>query len=186
MDKLQFSDTDGSLLKKIKQNDQVAFKKIFDCYFDHLYRYSLSFVVKPEIAEEIVQDAFMFLWNKRGSIEIKYSLKSYLLAIVRNDSLDYLKSHYKRSVIQDETEPFIIPDHLTPFDKLHTAQLQELIDKAMYQLPEKCAVVFGLSRNNEFSYKEISEHLGISVKTVENQIGIALKKIRDFIIENTN
>ena len=186
IDKQQLLDTDKSLLKKLKQDDQTALKKIFDCYFDDLFKYSLRFVAKPEIAEELVQDAFIHLWNNRHSLEIKSSLKSYLLRIVRNDALDHLKSQYKKSTIQDETEQYIIPDYQTPFDKLHTAELQELLDKAIQNLPEKCAIVFDLSRKSELSHKEIAEKLDISVKTVENQIGIALKKIREYIYKNTN
>jgi RNA polymerase sigma-70 factor (ECF subfamily) len=186
MDNLQFLNTDKLLLKQLKQDDQIALKKIYDFYFDDLFKYSLRFVAKPEIAEELVQDAFIFLWNNRHSLEIKSSLKSFLLRIVRNDALDHLKSRYKKSTIQDETEQYIIPDNLTPFDKLHTSELQELLDKAMQNLPEKCAVIFELSRKSELNHKEIAEKLNISVKTVENQIGIALKKIREYIYENTN
>ena len=186
MDNQQFFNTDKSLLKKLKQDDRIAFKKIFDCYFDDLFKYSLRFFSKPEIAEELVQDAFIHLWNNRYSLEIKSSLKSYLLRIVRNDALDYLKSQYKKSTIQDATEDYIIPDSLTPFDILNASELQELLEKAIQNLPEKCAIVFELSRKSDLSHKEIAEKLDISVKTVENQIGIALKKIRDFISNNAN
>ena len=186
IDKQQLLDTDKSLLKKLRQDDQVALKKIFDCYFDDLFKYSLRFVAKPEIAEELVQDTFIHLWNNRHSLDIKSSLKSYLLRIVRNDAIDHLKSQYNKSTILDETEQYIILDSHTPFDVLHASELQELLDKATQNLPEKCAIVFDLSRKSELSHKEIAEKLDISVKTVENQIGIALKKIRDYIFENTN
>jgi RNA polymerase sigma-70 factor (ECF subfamily) len=145
----------------------------------------LKYVRKPEIAEEIVQDLFIYLWEKREKINIYSSIQSYLYRSVRNKSIDYLKSAYAN--LETEKEDIIInkEGYLNPAYDIEIKELNIILEKAILKLPEKCYCIFTLSRNGGLSNKEIAGQLGITVKTVENQITIALKKIKEYL-ENFN
>lgn len=136
-----------------------------------------------DIAREIVQEAFVNLWEKRESIELDRSPKSYLGSTVKNRCLNYLRDHKKfdRSILEFEGlnsgHEYVEQDHLV------TSELKLKIEEATNELPAKCREVFLLNRVEHKKYNEIAAELGISVKTVEAQMSKALKIMRNKLSE---
>jgi RNA polymerase sigma-70 factor, ECF subfamily len=165
----------------ISKLDDKNFELIFRENYAILCRFCIRFVRIPEIAEEIVQDQFITLWEKRDMIEIHTSLKAYLYKSVKNKSIDYLKSKMAKHKLTETSSFSDISDYNSPYQILESNETINTIEQAIQQLPEKCYAVFSLSRFAGMSNKEVAEELNISIKTVENQITIALKKIKVFL-----
>src|SRR5690606_11564606 len=137
------------------------------------------FLRDVEDAEEVVQSTFLLVWEKRETLEIRTSAKSYLYAMVRNACLNVLKHQKIRQ--RHEAEEKALGERSR--DSLHETvagkELEYRIQEAVEQLPEQCRMVFKLSRFEELKYSEIAEQLNISVKTVENHMGKALRVMRE-------
>lgn len=160
--------------EEIRKEGEVAFNKAFDLYYVSLCFYVNKILFDFDLSRSVVQQVFVDLWIKRDQLRID-SLKSYLYQSVRNAALDILKhkkaeSKYLLSLEKEE------PGHLS--DLIEEAELADRINRAIQNLPEKCREIFILCRFEELKYAEIAEKLNISVKTVEMQISIALKKLR--------
>lgn len=168
------STDDIFLLRRIREEDEIAFKYLFDTYFTVVYRIAYFYLKNEAISEEIALDVFTIFWERRKTIEIRLSIKSYLIASARNRSLNYLRDH----------EQELSTDRLSPFDPaieehpMEMKELEQLIDEAIYALPDKCRQVFVKSRMENRSNKEIASELNITTKTVEAQITKALKHIK--------
>ena len=166
-------------VEALKAGDETAFEMIFRTYYPALCNYAFTYVRDKDEAEEIVQSCFLNVWEKRGSIDIHTSLKSYLYAMVRNAGLNRLKhekireKHAAEVLVTSETSSESVSQ------KIHASELETRIMEAMEKLPTQCRLVFKLSRFEELKYAEIAEQLNISIKTVENQIGKALKIMRE-------
>jgi RNA polymerase sigma-70 factor (family 1) len=158
-----------------------TFEKLFHENYASLCRYCLQFVRQTEIAEEIVQDQFIYIWYNRHHATIHTSVQSYLYRAVRNKSIDYLRSRFARVKFEKDISENDPSPWENPFEKLETEELKQLISKAVRDLPEKCYTIFTLSRFGGMKNQEIAESLNISIKTVENQITIALRKIKAFL-----
>ncbi len=169
---------------KNRRIDSVYFKTIYEELYVDLCRFCLQYLRDEEIAKEIVQDQFVYLWEKRDEISIHTSIKSYLYKAVRNKSINYLKSKYANIDFEEETAVFNIADFNTPEHEIEKKELEHIINDAINNLPDKCFHIFSLSRYSPLSNKEIAEQLNITEKTVENQISIALKKIKSHLDKN--
>lgn len=150
----------------------MNFSELYLTYYSKLVRFAKEFVIQEEDAENITQDVFIILWENRDFIEHIDNMNAYLFRLVRNKCLDYLKhkvfeQRYVESV-QASYEVDVVEDNDTEI----------LIRAAINSLPKRCRDIFLLSRVEGLKYKEISEQLGISINTVECQMGIALKKLR--------
>jgi len=168
---------DEELVVQLRQGDERAFAAVFTRYHVELFRLALRYVRLPALAEDIVQDVLLYLWERRRELVITTSLKSYLLAAVKHRALDYLKSQYARQVYESDL-PEDLPAAARADAPLQEKQLVAAIQQAIAALPEKCRLIYTLSRSAELSYQEIASQLGLSVKTVEAQMGIALRKLR--------
>lgn len=163
------------------QLNEDIFRALFDEHYAALYRFCLQFVRNAGAAEEIVQELFVSLWERRYKIQIHTSYKSYLYKAVKNRSVDYLKSRFNQTSFENEPANVFISPDTGPQKKLEDKELLNLVQKAIESLPEKCYTVFSMSRFGELTNNEIASQLNISVKTVESHITIALKKIRSFL-----
>jgi len=169
------------ITSEIIEINPESFEMIYREKYVDLVRYCLQFVKERETAEEIVQDLFVYVWEKRNDIEIRTSVSSYLYKSIKNKSINYLKSKFARIEFTDESALFNISEFTNPEQQYQARELEQRIDLAMKSLPEKCFDVFYLSRFSPLSNKEIASSLNITEKTVENQITIALKRIRDYL-----
>lgn len=172
---------DKLLFTKIKRGNEGAFEKLFRRYYKNLIRFAWGYVESEAIAEEIVQELFTKIWEKRNELEITTSVKSYLFSASRNMSIDYLKH---REVVQDWEND----KRATYMDKPHERKLSEdvhnkimleEVEDAIKSLPERRRLIFILSRYQDMTYKEIAQLLDISVNTVETQIVRALAALRN-------
>lgn len=157
----------------------------FRTYYKRLCAYAVSFVSQNDIAEDIVIDVFLKLWEKRGSVNITKSVSSYLFKSVKNACINFLNREKSRKLTISENEvnllnlkmKYTISDKY-PLTELIGHELEEKIKMEVDKLPDQCREIFYLSRFEELSHKEIADKLGISKNTVKVQIYRALLKLR--------
>jgi RNA polymerase sigma-70 factor, ECF subfamily len=174
---------ENQLLGTLKAGDITAFEMLFRTYYQPLCNYAYTFVQDKDEAEEIVQSTFLSVWEKKETLEIRTGVKPYLYAMVRNACLNVLK-HEK--VKQQHVAVELATGERSSESVARSVMASELetrIYKAMETLPEQCRLVFKLSRFEELKYAEIAEQLDISVKTVENHMGKALRIMREQLKE---
>ncbi len=171
----------GHLEKKeliaLKQGDHAAFKAIFERYYPLLTFIAYRYVKDQEKSKDLAQDTFFELWNKRAVINIETGLKSYLSKAVSNKCLNYIKREKRLDFAAEEDLPEL-SEQSGIEEKLDATALEALLEQKISQLPERCRIIFTMSRMEQKSHKEISELLGISTKTIENQMTKALKFLR--------
>lgn len=152
---------------------------LFKTYYQPLCKYAYSFLQDKENAEEIVQSTFLLVWEKRETLEIRTSVKPYLYAMVRNACLNVIKHEKIKQKHAGEEIALAERSHDSVNHLVASNELEQRIKLAMEELPEQCRLVFKLSRFEELKYSEIAEQLNISVKTVENHMGKALRIMRE-------
>lgn len=159
-------------------DDVVAYKRLFFHFFLPLKSFSAAILKSNELAEEVVSDIFMEIWVRRKQLPQIDNLNMYLYISVRNASLRKLQQTKKTSTLSlnDMHVDFASadPDAET---NLVTNELAQKIAAAIEQLPQQCKIIFKLAKEDKLKYKEIAQLLNISVKTIDNQLSIALKKI---------
>jgi len=164
--------------------DNDTFERLFRDLYTSLCRYCIRFVRRPEIAEEIVQEQFIYIWEKRNELSIHTSFKSYLYMAVKNKSINYLQSKFaKIQYLQGECS-YELKENADPHSIIEDQELTEIISEAMDLLSEKCYIIFSMRRFGDFTNKQIARALNISEKTVENQITIAFKKLRPILVKS--
>jgi len=169
---------DAAILERLANSDTTALNLLYETYWEQLFISAYNLLKNKEACEDILQELFISLWNKREKLQINISIKSYLYASVTYKVYDYLRKNSK--VIQLELlEDFDKRIHFSnPESKMIHEELVQLINEAIQTLPEKCRKVFVMSREEQLSHKEIAEKLQISSKTVEAHITKALKTIK--------
>jgi len=170
--------TDQQTLDAIREGNERVFEGVFREHYGALCHYACTILRDRDDAEEEVQGLFLALWERRETILISTSLKAYLYRSVHNRCLNRIKHLSIRDEHRQHATYLGEAPTLSPMDTLAGQELSERIEVAMKQLPEQCRRVFYLSRFEELRYSEIAERLGISAKTVENQIGKALRILR--------
>lgn len=166
-------------IKALSEGDITVFEMIFRNYYQPLCNYAYTFLQDKEDAEEIVQSTFLLVWEKRDALAIRTSVKPYLYAMVRNACLNVLKHEKVKQRFAGEEIAMADRSHDDVSQHVASNELELRIKVAMNELPEQCRMVFKLSRFEELKYAEIAEQLNISVKTVENHMGKALKIMRE-------
>ena len=176
-------ENDLLLFEKVKSNDLTSYEVIFKKYIKELYRFAFTYVRDSQIAEEMAQEVFLYVWEKRGQIEIQTTLKTYLYSAVKNKCLNYIKLELPKQQSMGDISEVMLSVSSGNQDEGENEQLKKYIKSAIDALPKKCRQIFLLSRNAGMTYEEIAEELDLSKKTVENQMGIALKKLRESLEE---
>ncbi len=173
---------DQFIIEQIKNKNVKVFESIFKQYFKILTVYAKSYVLDLDTAQDITQEVFIKLYEKKDELIIHTSLKSFLYASVKNRCLDYIKIHNIRQqhkdIIQKESSILIEED----IDVIEKTELQEKIYKAIKTLPNQNQKIFMLSRFEGKTNQEIADELKISKRTVETHISNALKKIKSLVL----
>ena len=167
----------------VKEN----FDSIYINNFSRLFLFAKEYVLFDEEAENIVQDIFLMLWEKKDILRVDVSLTAYLFTLVKNKCIDFLRHRmveqiYSENIQQEYNEELNVKLFaLESFDHNFSSeeQIEILLRNAIDKLPERCRLIFIKSRIEGKKYKEIAEELNLSVNTVEGQISIALKKLRE-------
>ena len=163
-----------------KTFDKSQFETLFKLHFQYLCNFARRYVEDMDTAQEITQKVFITLWEKRDEIDPKLSVKAYLFRSVKNRCLNYIRDNKKyRSQILD----IDCGDFDVSVEEEHFAEeeLKKEIENALDTLPEKCRMVFEMSRNQGMKYKEIAEELDIAQKTVEAHMCKAIKTLREYL-----
>lgn len=165
--------------------DDRAFEQLFKSHYKALHSYASVMLRDEDTAEEIVQSMFLKFWEKRSLLNIQTSIKAYLYKCVHNDSLNYLKHQTIKTKYQNYAVQSMNDHHEPASSRVELTELELRLHQALKELPEQCRTIFQMSRFEELKYREIADRLGLSVKTIENQMGKALKilriKLADFI-----
>lgn len=169
--------SDEKLVELIAKNNNKAFRILYDRYWDRMLVKAFSLLQSHEMAEEVVQDAFISFWRRRQTLQLKYSFHTYIASIVKYEVMTKLANRDQLPLyIEDIT--FANPaDHSTQ-QWLDFEELEDRIQNTIHSLPDKCQLVFRLSREEGLTTKQISDTLHISPKTVEAHISKAIRTLR--------
>lgn len=180
-EKKQVINKKDKLVDGLKAGDRNIFRSIFDKYYEPLSRFCMRFTNDQADAEEIVQDVFVTLWEKRNQININTSLNAYLYQSVRNKALNF-KSHMDvRQAYSDHILATSLNSKVN--DEFAEQELSTMYETALANMPEKRRLVFEMSRNQGLKYAEIADKLNISIKTVEAHLSKALEDLREKLQE---
>lgn len=175
--------SDNEITRRIRQGDKGQFESLFRSSYVSLVRYAKTIIKDHDTAEEIVQDLFVRLWQERQKINIESSLNGYLFRAVHNRCLHWLShtrvvERHAQEMAEQEMEKSESPVEIIQYN-----ELQLKIAKVIERLPERCGRIFCMNRFEGLKYSEIAEKLSVSVKTVEANMGRALKEFRKALKE---
>ncbi len=178
-----YPDSSNSQLKELHfqiavYEDEVAYKNLFFLLFPSLQNFAFSIVKQRQVAEEIASDVLINVWAKRQALLQIGDLKMYLYISARNAAIrKFRQDHKVKKISLDELKVEFISDYCSPVDTLNGSELQKEIHQALQQLPPRCKIIYKLAKEDKIPYKDIATLLGISIKTVDSQLVIAIKKI---------
>ncbi|CAL1519106.1 RNA polymerase sigma-70 factor [Chitinophaga sp. MM2321] len=169
------------LLQQLIAGDAESFRKIYEYYQGKVFLFALRLTKSKSEAEEIVQEVFVRLWENREKVKIEKNFNAYMLTITKNLILDRLKKAAFDKTIQQKIYHNMLVLQNTTVDELIEKELTRLYQQAVDRLSPQKKVVFMLSRQEELSYEEIAQKLGVSKNTVRNQMSDSLKSIREYL-----
>ncbi len=171
--------TNKLLLTEFQKGNKKAFKKLFEQFWESMFISAKSLVLDEDIAKDIVQEIWLNLWLKKDDLDIK-NFEAYIFKSVNNGCFKYLRDNLKTQHLQviDSLE---LVSESDAENKHNLDQTQFIIEKSLTELPPRCQQIFRLSRLEAASNEEIAQRLGISKRSVENQMSLALKSIRQNI-----
>ncbi len=174
---------DFEIIRRIREGDLKEFETLFRSSYASLVKYALTIIKDHDTAEEIVQELFYKIWQNKEKIKIESSINGYLFRSVHNRCLHHIE--HLKVVERHEKEMSYNPDTEaeSPAELLQYKELQAKIARTIEKLPENCAKIFCMNRFDGLKYSEIAEKLSISVKTVEANMGRALKEFRRVLAE---
>lgn len=162
----------------------TSFKKLFDKHYSELCSLAYNYLKDVEKSKDVVQEVYIKVWEKKQNLITEKNAHYYLFTSVKNNCIDILRKHKYTLSLSDEVVANTLADD--EIDNNHDESdkhitVQEFIQKALEELPPKCKIIFMMSRFDKMTYKQIAEKLNISVKTVENQMGKAIRIMREYI-----
>lgn len=157
---------------------EAAFEQLFKSHYKKLFAYAFTIVKEEILAEEMVQNVFYKIWEKKGQVDIQTSVSAYLYKSVYHESLNHLKHLKVREAYQKHASLHAMRHAGNAASRVQLSELEQKLAIALSELPEQCRTIFQMSRFEEMKYQEIADRLGLSIKTIENQMGKALKIMR--------
>ena len=169
----------NDLIRIAENDDHEAFKSMFHHFYAKLLSIARYYVHSHELAEEVVNDVFVKVWNKRKKLLRIKKLESYLYVLVKNHALNQIRTASGYPVMSiDKTVLEVKISPVNPEDQLLSKEMMEVLQNSIASLPPKCGLVFRMVKDDKLTYKEVAAVLNISVKMVEKHVGTALKRIR--------
>ena len=169
--------SDKELAEGIVKGDETCYEKFFMRYYVIVRKFIMGFIGDQAAAEDLAQELFIRLWNRRLSIDPKKSLRSWLVVSARNAALNWLKMRSRNPETPiDDSDDFVVD--VRPLEPLYFRQLEMELNNAIAAMPDRRKQVFKMSRMDHLSNEEIADRLGLSVRTVEKHIELALKNLR--------
>lgn len=173
--------SDAQLAACIKGGDHTAFETIFRRYYSWIHSFVFKILRDEELTDDITQDVFIRLWSRRMQIDCSHDIRCYLFQICRNKCLDTLRAMKRENMVIVSLSDQDTPDKSTTEDRTAFRDTEAVIAQSISELPTQRQTVFKMSRYMEMSNKEIAQELGLSVRTVDKHIELALKDIRKSI-----
>ncbi|HBX65750.1 MAG: RNA polymerase sigma-70 factor [Balneola sp.] len=180
---LEGESNDTQLYLKIKKGDQKAFKTFFETHHEELFRFLTRKGVAKQAAEDLIQKAFIYIWENRSGIEEHKSLRAYLFRIAYTRMLNLFRDTEKFDQNKSIPDLQSVDSANQPDQDIHQRELNRTIEQAISSMPEKRQQVFRLCFIQEFTYKEAAEFMEVSAKTIENHMSLALKDLRKSLSE---
>jgi RNA polymerase sigma-70 factor (ECF subfamily) len=178
--------SEKQLLLKVASGDEQAYRQLFHLHWDNIYNVALALTKSVELAEDMVQDIFLKIWQKRTQFVGIERFEDYLFIMARNHIYTELKKRSREDNFRDQIRDYFETSQNNADISLLTKETQEMIAKAVDQLTPQQQLIYGLSRDQGLSHEEIAEKLNISRNTVRNHIVQSLKTIRGYLQEHTN
>lgn len=169
------------LVNRLRENDPFAFRILYEKHAPRLMAFCFRFKFSKEESEEIVQEAFIKIWQNRNSIDPNKSFNTFLITIGKHLIYNQIRHNKYRSDYLHEVNSEL---NASVVDLSNEGELQKIVNKAMMELPDKCRAVFRKSRMEGYSNQQIANEMNISKSTVENQLNKALKKIRSYVLKH--
>lgn len=170
--------TDNELTVLLKQGDGYAYSEIFERYKTILYKHAFRLLNDEDEANDVIQDVFLSIWQKKDALNLKTSLSAYLYGSVRNRIFDMISHQKVVAKYADSIRAYFEAGQYITDEQVRARELAAIIEKEIAALPPKMRMVFELSRREELSYKNIGAQLNISEKTVKQQVHNAVKILR--------
>ncbi len=168
-----------NLFKIAEHDDHEAFEIMFHHFYAKLLSIARYYIHSHELAEEVVNDVFIKVWNKRKKLLRIKKLESYLYVLVKNHALNQVRAAPGRRMMSiDKTDLEVTVSPVNPEDQLLSNEMINVLQNSITSLPPKCGLVFRMVKDDKLTYKEVASILNISVKMVEKHVGLALKRIR--------
>ena len=172
------------LVRQLIAGNEKAFIKLYENYKDSIYGYSLKLLKSRANAEEMLQDVFMKIWQKRDTLDDTLSFKSFLFTIARNKCFDFLEKaanneKMKSAIFYQSQKSFVASD-----TQVIEADFERIKKEAYESLPPKRRTIFKMSREKGMTYDQIATELGISTSTVKSQMNKALETLRHYLKEH--
>jgi RNA polymerase sigma-70 factor (ECF subfamily) len=166
------------LLRQISEGNSSCFEKMYKQYFKKCYSIALYFVQSTSSAEDVLSEVFLTLWDKRRNLKNVKDWDSYLFITVKNHAISFLEKNHQNNLIPITQITIEIPENeLNPEERLLKKDMEENIQQAIRQLPEKTKIVYYMAKEEHMSYKQISEVLDISERTVNTHMTTAIRKL---------
>jgi len=178
MIKINFKNDEEALVK-LAASDLAAYRYLFDQYFPDLCNFLHIYLHSKESSEEIALEIFEFIWEKRETIQIRATFKSFLFSSAKNKAIDHYRKEHRAIFSSLELNDHIIENPVDSQLFMEENELRGFIEMAINKLPDKSRQIYLMAREENLSHKEIALRLGITPKTVENHVGIALRKLRE-------
>ena len=174
---------DEQIALRLSKRDEAAFEQVFKTHYKNLHAYAFTMLKDEDEAEEMVQQVFFKLWERSEHLSFSGSIAAYLYRAVHNESLNFIKHQKVKAGHQMHVAYSMKNKSDQAQSKMIRKELENKFREALNELPEQCRTVFQLSRFEDMKYKEIANKLDISVKTVENHMGKALKLLRTKLVD---
>jgi RNA polymerase sigma-70 factor, ECF subfamily len=177
--------TDEELFRNMVNSDDVkAFEVLYHRHYTALCKYVYTIMQCKFTTEEVVSDVLLKIWHQRQTLQIQTNVKSYMLAAVRNLSIDYLRKRARRrTVSEDAIHPDRAADFHSSLDLIVGQEATEIVENAINRLPTQGKTIFRLSRDTGMKYREIADHMGLSIKTIETHMTRSLVFLRNEVAQ---
>lgn len=171
--------TDDQALLRLANGDLVAYRFLFDKYFPGLCNFLNIYLHSQDFSQEVALDIFEYIWEKRASLQIRTNFKSYLFSSAKYRAISHYRKEHRAIFTSLEIEHHRLSEEVVSEYFMEEKELHQLIEAAIEKLPEQSRKIYLLAREENLSHKDIASRLGITPKTVENHVGIALRKLRE-------
>ena len=172
--------SDKQLIRAIKGGDTKSFEKLFERYYDRYFSFACALLHDADAAEDVLQNVFLKLWIGRDRLDENRSVENYLLVSVRNEIFDYLRLKYNQTVVRGET-PEKEDTSADIEEEIFWSETSDRLDKIIKNMPPQRQRIFMMSRYENMASKDIADALGLSIRTVERHIYLALQDLKQII-----